>query len=59
MYIVQYEKIVRFIKNNALRKFIISYKQYTESYIGTIKPMINNLRHTVSESTFVFYSSSV
>ena len=30
-----------------------------QSLIGTIKPLINSLRHTVSESTFVFYSSSV
>ena len=30
-----------------------------QSLIGTIKPLINSLKHTVSESIFVFYSSSV
>ena len=37
---------------------MISFGQYIQSLIGTIKILINSLRHTVSESTFVFYSSS-
>ena len=47
-----------FIKNNVQRKSIISYRQYTESYRHN-QTLINSLRHTLSESTFVFYSSSV
>ena len=30
-----------------------------QSLIGAIKPLINSLRHVVSESTLVFYSSLV
>ena len=38
---------------------LISDVDNIQSLTGTIKPLINSLRHAVSESTFVFYSSSV
>ena len=42
-------------------KLMISYRQYLEENqpFKQINPMINNLRDTVSESTFVFYFSAV
>ena len=37
----------------------IHQEQCSESHIGTIKPFINSLRHTVSEWKFIFYTSPV
>ena len=52
---------IRRVANDTESSGLNRYRQYTDlqSLIGTIKSLINSLRYTVSESTLVFYSSSV